>query len=57
MMFRVFANDPGDLTSVPGRVIIKAPKMVLDASLHFKIRIKGKVEQSRERNSAHNTLV
>ena len=40
---RVFAN---------GRVIPKTQKMVLDASLlntqHYKVRIKGKVEQSRE---------
>ena len=49
---RVFANRPGDL----GRVIPKTQKMVLDASLlntqHYKVRIKGKVEQSRERSSA-----
>ena len=49
---RVFANGPGDLGSIPGRVIPKTKKMVLDASLlnnqHYKVRIKGKVEQSRE---------
>ena len=49
---RVFANGPGDLGSIPGRVIQKTQKMVLDASLlntqHYKVRIKGKVEQSRE---------
>ena len=48
----VFANRPGDLGSIPGRVIPKTQKMVLDASLlntqHYKVRIKGKVEQSRE---------
>ena len=53
---RVFANRPGDLDSIPGRVIPKTQKMVLDASLlntqHYKVRIKGKVEQSRERSSA-----
>ncbi len=52
---RVFANDPGDLGSIPGRVIPKTQKMVLDASLlstqHYKVRIRGKVEQSRERSS------
>ena len=52
---RVFANGPGDLGSIPGRVIPKTQKMVLDASLlntqHYKVRIKGKVEQSRERSS------
>ena len=53
---RVFANGPGDLGSIPGRVIPKTQKMVLDASLlntqHYKVRIKGKVEQSWERSSA-----
>ena len=53
---RVFANGPGDLGSIPGRVIPKTQKMVLDASLlstqHYKVRFKGKVEQSRERSSA-----
>ena len=42
---RVFANGPGDLGSIPGRVIPKTQKMVLDASLlntqHYKVRIKG----------------
>ena len=53
---RVFANGPGDLGSIPGQVIPKTQKMVLDASLlntqHCKVRIKGKVEQSKERSSA-----
>ena len=44
---RVFANGPGDLGSIPGRVIPKTQKMVLDASLlntqHYKEWIKGKV--------------
>ena len=30
---RVFANGPGDLDSIPGRVIPKTLKMVLDTSL------------------------
>ena len=49
-MVRVFANGQGDLGSIPGRVIPKTQKMVLDAillnTLHYKVRIKGKVEQS-----------
>ena len=53
---RVFASGPGDLGSIPGRVIPKTQKMVLDASLlntqHYKVQIKGKVEQSRERSRA-----
>ena len=52
---RVFANDPGDLGSIPGCIIPKTLKMVLDTSLlntqQYKVRIKGKVEQSRERSS------
>ena len=55
MMVTVFTNGPGDLGSIPVRVIPKIQKMVLDASLlntqHYKIWIKSKVEQSRERNS------
>ena len=51
-MSRVFANGPGDLGSIPGRVIPKTQKMVLDATLlniqHYKVGIKGKVEQSRK---------
>ena len=52
---RVFANDPGDLGSIPGHVLPKTLKMVLDTSLlntHQYVHIKGKVEQSRERSSA-----
>ena len=53
---RVFANSPGNLGSIPGRVIPKTLKMVLDTSLlnnqQYNIRIEGKVEQSRERSSA-----
>ena len=52
LVVRVFANGLGDLGSIPGRVIPKTQKMVLDASLlntqHYKVRIKGKVKQSRE---------
>ena len=55
-MVRVFANSPGDLGSIPDRVIQKTQKMALDASLlntqYYKVRIKGKVVQSRERSSA-----
>ena len=53
---RVFANGPGDLGSIPGRVIPKTLKMELDTSLlntqHYKVRFKGKVEQSWEWSSA-----
>ena len=53
---RVFVNGPWDMGSIPGRVIPKTLKMVLDTSLlntqRYKVRIKGKAEQSRERSSA-----
>ena len=53
---RVFANGPGDMGSIPGRVIPKTLKMVLDTSLlktqQYKVRIKSKVEQFKERRSA-----
>ena len=49
-------NGLGDLGSIPGRVIPKTLKMVLDTSListqQIKIRIMGKAEQSRERSNA-----
>ena len=55
MMVRVFAKGPGNLSSIPGQVIPKTQKMVLDASLlntqHYKVGAKCKVEQSRERSS------
>ena len=48
----VFANGLGDRGSIPGRIIPKTQKMVLDApslnTQHYKVRIKGKVEQSSE---------
>ena len=55
-MVRVFTNGPEELGSIPGRVIPKTQKMVLDASLlntqHYKVRIKVKVGQSWEKSSA-----
>ena len=60
-MVWVFANDPGDLGLIPGRVIPKTQK-ILDAILlntqRYMVRIKGKVYQYREKTSAlPNTLV
>ena len=58
-MSRVFANGQGDRGSVPGQVIPKTHKMVIDAALlstqHYKVRIKGKVEQSKELSSVPPT--
>ena len=55
LMSRVFANGPGNQGSIPGWVIPNTQKMVFDTALlntqHYKVRIKGKVEQSRERSS------
>ena len=49
-MVRVFSNG-----SIPAQVIPKTQKTVLDAILlntqHHKVKIKGKMEQSRERSS------
>ena len=50
-----FTNGPEDRGSIPGRVIPKTQKMVLDAALlkiqHYKVKIKSKVKQSREWSS------
>ena len=55
IMGKVFANGPGDLGSILGRVIPKTLKIVLDTSLlntqQYMGRIEDKVEQSRERSS------
>ena len=47
-MSRAFANGPGDRSSIPGQVIPKTQKFVLDATLlhnqHYKVGIKSKVD-------------
>ena len=52
----MFTNGPGNLGSIRGYVIPKTLEMVLDTSLlytqRYKVRVKGKVEQSRESSSA-----
>ena len=62
LMSRVFANGSGDRGSIPSQVIPKTQKMVLDTAFlntqHYKVRIKGKVEQSRKWSRAlHYTSV
>ena len=56
LVSRMLTSGPGHLGSIPCHVIQKTFKMVLDTSLlntqEYKIRIKGKVEHSRERSSA-----
>ena len=47
IMVRVFANGPGDRGSIPGHT-----KNSKTSTQHYKVRIKGKVEQSREWRSA-----
>ena len=53
---RVFTDIPGVMGSIPGRLIPKILKMLLDVSLlntqQYKARIKDKVEQSWEMSSA-----
>ena len=55
-MSKVFTYGLGDWGSIPGWVIPKTRKMVLNATLfntqHYKVGIKGKVDQSREWSSA-----
>ena len=52
IMVTVITNGLVDLGSIASRIIPKTQKMVLDATLfntqHYKVRIKGKVDQSRE---------
>ena len=52
----VIGNGPGDRDLIAGRVIPKTQKMLLVTPLlntqHYKVRIKGKVEQSREWSGA-----
>ena len=49
-------NNKLSVCQWPGRIIPKTQKMVLDTPLlntqHYKVRIKGKVEQPREWSSA-----
>ena len=56
-MVRMFVNSLGDWGSIPGQVIPKTQKMVLGVSLlntqRYKVWIKGKVEQYRERSCTH----
>ena len=46
-MSRVFINSPADQDSIPGRVIPKTKKMVLDSALlttqQYEVRIKDKL--------------
>ena len=55
-MSTVFVNSSEDRGSILGRVIPKTQKMVRDAALlsiqHYKVMIKGKVEQSWEWSSS-----
>ena len=54
IMVRVFANSTENRGSIPGRSHTKDSKMLLYASLlntqHYKVRIKNKVEESKEKN-------
>ena len=54
-MVRVFANGPVAWVQSQVESYQRLKKMVLDAALlniqHYKVRIKGKVDESRERSS------
>ena len=56
LLSRVFPNGPGDLGSIPGHIILKALKMVLDTSLlnsqQYKVSIEGKLEQTHGKGVA-----
>ena len=56
----VFTNDPEDLGSIRGHVMPKTLKMAQDTSLlntqQYKVRIKGKVEQSRSSALPYTSL-
>ena len=56
ILVKAFVNAPGHWGSIPSRVMTKTQKIVLESSLqniqHYKVRIKGKVVQSRERGCA-----
>ena len=53
IMVKVFANGRGDQGSIPGRIIPKSQKMVLDASLlntqNYKVQIKSKRSNPEKR--------
>ena len=55
-MISIFGIGQEDWGSIPGRVLPKAKKMLLDAVLlntqNYKVRIKGKLDQYREWRSA-----
>ena len=51
----VFTNGSGDLGSILSRLIPKAQKWYLispNLTQHYKVPIKGKVEQSREKSAS-----
>ena len=56
LLGRVYANDPEDQGSISGWVLPRTQKRVLETTLpniqHYKVHIKGKVKESRERSSA-----
>ena len=47
-MNKVFASGPEDQGTIPGRVISKTQKLVLDATQYYKVRSNNKLEQSKE---------
>ena len=57
----MFTNGLGDQGSIPGQVIPKTQKLVLDAALlstqDYKVSLKGKVEQSWEWSNGNEMVI
>ena len=51
LMSRVFTNGPGDRVFNPRSSHTKDSNAALINSQHYKVKIKGKIEQPRERSS------
>ena len=57
IIVRVFANGPGDLGSIPGRVIPKTQKMLLDATLLNTQQLSGAIQGKELRPPLHLGVV
>ena len=61
LMSWMFTHGSGDWGSIPGRVIPKTQKMVLDIALlntqHYKVWIKGKIQGMEKRSPLHLGVV
>ena len=57
----MFVNGPGDRGSIPGRVVLKTEKIVLDAFFlnteHYKVRLKWSNPAKEKRPTLHFGVV